>query len=217
MRERFIARTSSALPRVMPGALCSLTDTGSVAITFDDGPHPDATSRALDALDEAGLRATFFLSGERVREQRALARAIHERGHGLGNHAYRHERMFLLSRSRVEASVRGTSEAIAEATGVASRFFRPPYGHWNPSMTPLLEALGLRLVLWNCMPCDFLPGMHGDAMRRALQRSVRGGSIIVLHDNAKTSDRIVSNIRALAAVLQQKNLSSVLLPGEARA
>ena len=200
----------------MPGALCSLSDAASVAITIDDGPHAEATPRALDALDEAGLRATFFLSGERVREQRALVRDIHERGHGIGNHGHRHERMFLLSRARIEKSVRTTSEASAEATGTLPRYFRPPYGQWNPAMTSVLDTLGLRLVLWNCMPGDYLPGMRDEEWASALQRTVRGGSIIVLHDNAKTADSIGPNIRALASVLHRRKLSSVLLPGEAQ-
>ncbi|MBL0176791.1 MAG: polysaccharide deacetylase family protein [Ignavibacteria bacterium] len=162
------------------------------------------------------MRATFFLSGERVRVERILARAIHERGHGIGNHGYRHERMFLLSRSRIEESVRTTSEAIAEATGILPRYFRPPYGQWNPAMTSVLDGLDLRLVLWNCMPGDYLPGMRGEELAGELQRSVHGGSIIVLHDNAKTADSIGSNIRSLASVLHRRKLSSVLLPREAQ-
>jgi peptidoglycan-N-acetylglucosamine deacetylase len=38
-----------------------------VALTFDDGPHPETTPRVLELLRQHGAKATFFVLGEKAR------------------------------------------------------------------------------------------------------------------------------------------------------
>src|SRR5260370_16308127 len=64
--------------------------TPRVALTFDDGPHPEATPRVLDALARAGVPATFFLVGEHAQRWPALVRRIRDEGHLIGNHSFAH-------------------------------------------------------------------------------------------------------------------------------
>src|SRR5690606_37614106 len=54
-----------------------------VALTFDDGPSPATTPDVLDILKERGIRAAFFINGNRVtsQEHRDLLDRIVSEGH----------------------------------------------------------------------------------------------------------------------------------------
>ncbi|MCL4802179.1 MAG: polysaccharide deacetylase family protein, partial [Burkholderiales bacterium] len=67
---------------------------GEVALTFDDGPHPEITPRVLDLLDRAGAQASFFVVGEHARRHARLVREIATRGHAVENHSHRHSPWF---------------------------------------------------------------------------------------------------------------------------
>ncbi len=60
---------------------------GTVALTFDDGPHPRWTPIVLAVLDKYDVRATFFVVGFRVERHPELVRAMMEAGHSVQNHS----------------------------------------------------------------------------------------------------------------------------------
>src|SRR5437867_2629105 len=78
--SRFLVRGARAVNGTRP----------ALSLTFDDGPHPVHTPRLLDRLAEYGIRGTFFVIGERVAAQPAIARRIVEEGHDIGNHTWSH-------------------------------------------------------------------------------------------------------------------------------
>ena len=93
---------------------------GGVALTFDDGPHPEGTPAVLDMLDEAGIKATFFLVGEQVERRPALAAEIAGRGHLVALHGYRHRPQPLMGVAAVEDDLARGAAAIESATGAGS-------------------------------------------------------------------------------------------------
>ncbi len=101
---------------------------GKVALTFDDGPDAAHTPRVLDVLAAHGIKASFFLIGERAAREPALARRIAEEGHDLGNHTWSHRSLWLSGPRETARQVGQGHAAIAEAAGAAPRFFRPPWG-----------------------------------------------------------------------------------------
>ena len=62
----------------------------TVAITFDDGPNPEYTPKLLDGLEKRGVKATFFLLGEEVKQYPDVVRRMHDDGHLIGVHSYKH-------------------------------------------------------------------------------------------------------------------------------
>src|SRR3954453_10480549 len=97
-------------------------------LTFDDGPDPDGTPLVLDALDAAGLRATFFVVGEQLMQHHALAREALARGHDLGLHGSGHARHAALrGRAAADDVARGLGTFEA-AVGRLPRCYRPRYG-----------------------------------------------------------------------------------------
>ena len=61
-----------------------------VWLTLDDGPDPLNTPAILDLLDAYGVKATFFVIGEKAEQHPDLIREIARRGHQIGNHTWSH-------------------------------------------------------------------------------------------------------------------------------
>ncbi|MBQ1024021.1 polysaccharide deacetylase family protein [Micromonospora sp. C95] len=152
-----------------------------IALTIDDGPHPRWTPPLLDLLDAHGIRATFFLIGDRVREHPELARRIMAAGHPIGNHSMTHPQPFAaLPRPALRAEIDRTQRAIEDATGVTPRLFRAPGGNWSPTVLRTTADLGLTPVDWTVNPSDWRsPGV--ERITRTLSRT-RPGQIILCHD-----------------------------------
>src|SRR5205823_142749 len=137
----------------VPGAAHALgiqrTVTGGVALTFDDGPHPEGTPAVLEVLDEADFKATFFVVGEQVERRPALAAEIAARGHLVALHGYRHRPQPALPRRTVEDDLARGCGAIEAATGTRPGWHRPPYGLYSPDGLAAARARGLKPLLWS--------------------------------------------------------------------
>lgn len=162
---------------------------GAVALTFDDGPDLAVTPSVLDELDRHGAHATFFCVGERVRRHPALAAEIARRGHAVENHSYSHATTSgFWSAARWRADVLAAQQAIADATGRAPRFFRPPFGVRAPLLEPALASLGLHNVTWSVRAFDAV-GRYPERVLRRLIPQLRAGAIVVLHDGVAVGRR----------------------------
>ncbi len=158
-------------------------DAGTVALTFDDGPHPEATPRTLELLAAHGVHATFFLVGEQVRRHPGLAREIVAAGHAVGLHGDRHRNELGLTPRAVAVERRRGREAIAAATGVWCTVQRPPYGAVSGAGLMLARRAGLRTVLWSRWGRDWRPGARAQSVADdVLGRGLGDREIILLHD-----------------------------------
>jgi peptidoglycan/xylan/chitin deacetylase (PgdA/CDA1 family) len=155
---------------------------GAVAITIDDGPHPDITPRVLQLLDEHGAKATFFCVGEKVRHYADIAREIVQRGHTIENHSQRHAHNFsLLGPGALLEEIGRAQESIQAVTGAAPQFFRAPAGLRNPFLDPVLARLDLQLASWTRRGFDTV-SRNPNAVFNKLTRHLGGGDILLLHD-----------------------------------
>ncbi|GIJ38250.1 polysaccharide deacetylase family protein [Micromonospora andamanensis] len=168
-----------------------------IALTIDDGPHPTWTPPMLDLLDAHGVRATFFLIGDRVREHPELARRVLAAGHLIGNHSMTHPQPFAaLPRPMLRAEIDRTQREIEDATGITPRLFRAPGGNWSPAVLRTTADSGLTPVDWTVNPSDWRsPGV--ERITRTLSRT-RPGQIILCHDGG--GDRS-QTLAALTAVI----------------
>ena len=156
------------------------------ALTFDDGPDPDATPAVLDALDEIGAEATFFMVGEQVEAHGELASAVVERGHRVGLHGMRHVPPDQLTDP--ESDLRRAAAVVHEATGVRVEQFRPPYGAFDAPLYEATEALGLEPVLWSAWGLDWEP-IPAQRIAELVITGLEPGGIVVLHDSARYAPR----------------------------
>ena len=155
-----------------------------VALTFDDGPSGD-TPAVLDALDGAGVRATFFVLGAAAERRPELVREIARRGHEVALHGHTHARLALAAPSEVADEIDRGREAIRRAGVEPAPWFRAPHGWKGPFLGRALRARGLRLVAWTRGVWDTeRPGAEVIAARAA--RRPRPGEIVLLHDGCGT-------------------------------
>jgi peptidoglycan-N-acetylglucosamine deacetylase len=172
-----------------------------VALTFDDGPHPRFTRSVLDALDAAGARATFFVIGEKSVRHPELLRELVARGHLVGVHGHRHDRLLSLrSTARVRADLARAVDFVATATGERPRLYRPAVGQTNPRIARIAAELGLTIVGWSVRGRD---GVRTDAARvvERVAPGLRDGAIVLLHDAAERDDHEPVSGAALPRIL----------------
>ena len=171
------------------GIDCRLPERDRVAVTFDDGPHAEGTPAVLAELARHGATATFFLVGEQVARQPALAREIVDAGHEVAVHGYRHT---LLLRRRVRELADDLDRAlaaIAAATGVEPTLYRPPYGVFSSGSLEHVLARGWRPLLWSTWGRDWERRASPAAIARRATHGLSAGDVVLLHDSdAYSSD-----------------------------
>ena len=187
-----------------------------VALTFDDGPHPEVTPRVLDLLDAAGVKASFFCIARRAGDHAALTRDIVARGHRVENHTDTHPNHFSVMGPRAMArEVAAAQQRLADLTGRPPRFFRAVAGLRNVFLEPILARHDLLLASWSHRAFDTRYNQPGPALRR-LARERAAGDILLLHDGhaaiAPSGQPLVLDILpTLLTELRQAGLAAVTL------
>ena len=162
-----------------------------VCLTFDDGPakHTDAI---LDVLWAEGVPAAFFLIGKNVKAHPELVRRMVDDGHTVGNHSMEHGFHFdWKSAKGMFQEMMDCNLAIAEASGVRPRFFRPPYGVTNPNLARAVALSGIDAIGWSLRSFD-TKAKSPQALLDKLLRQLKGGDIILLHDSVTATAEILT-------------------------
>lgn len=176
------------MPVNLSPGLARLPAAGPVYLTFDDGPDAHWTPRILDLLAQADVRATFFVIGRLALGQPALLRRIAACGHEIGNHTWSHRHPWAMPPAAARQEVRDGAAAIADLTGRAPKFFRPPHGRLRRCMIEAAERDGQTLVLWDRSAVDWGPlGGAAGIARRLL--AVQDGAIVLMHDGGRGINR----------------------------
>jgi len=167
--------------------LTGLGDPKHVALTFDDGPDPASTPLFLDALDEAGVRATFFLLGRMVQQAPWLARRIADAGHEVALHGWGHRAHIAVTPAQTLRDLRQGRDEVASAIGQAPTWYRPPYGVATAATFSACRKLGLRPMLWSAWGRDWTAKATPESVFQTVARDLRGGGTVLLHDSDCTS------------------------------
>lgn len=152
----------------------------TIALTFDDGPHPVWTPRILAALDAAGARATFFVCAPAAVAHPDVIESISGDGHEIGFHCYHHVRHSFQTRHGVEADTARGLEAL-RGLGVEPRLWRTPWGDLAPFTSELARMSELALIGWSEDTHDW----RGDTvaeMLAAVEPTLGDGSVVLMHD-----------------------------------
>jgi peptidoglycan-N-acetylglucosamine deacetylase len=186
-----------------------------VALTFDDGPHPEGTPAILEILAATEARAAFFLVGEQVERRPELAARIVAAGHLVALHGYRHRLQLRLGRSAARRDLERGVAVIEDATGREVDWHRPPYGIYSPYGLEAARAAGLKPLLWSRWGKDWRRFTTPARIATRATRDVGRGDVILLHDADFYSARD-SHRRTAAALpriiweLKRRGLDTVL-------
>lgn len=152
-----------------------------VYLTFDDGPSLSATATILETLARDAVPAAFFMVGDFVRREPALARAVAQAGHEVGNHTQNHVKLHRRGPARVRRELEEAHDVISETVGRPPRTFRAPHGYRNPFVGRTVRRLKYTLFGWTFGVWDSArPG--AEEIRRRVRRRLVPGAVILLHD-----------------------------------
>jgi peptidoglycan/xylan/chitin deacetylase (PgdA/CDA1 family) len=206
-----------ATPRVFTRIAAGLTPSVSyfvpteqrvVALTIDDGPDPEATPRILEVLDRHDARATFFLIGNQIQGNEALLGKMRDHGHELANHTFRERASIGLPGTQLARDLERT-DALLRPFG-AVEWFRPGSGAFTPAMLDLATNRGYRTALGDVYPLDaWVPSSRFHSWY--ILRSVRPGSIVVLHDSKGRGQRTAETLDRVLPALRERGFRVVTL------
>ncbi len=164
-----------------PREIHFLRNARTVALTFDDGPHPAMTPFILDLLDRYHMKATFFLVGKQAAMYPKLVREIARRGHDIGCHSYTHCDLRRLDQRGVEQELVKSRAAIRQACGQTVTLFRPPGGNYDDEVRAAVGACGYTTVFWTENIGNY-PGREGSDIAHSMIRKLARGGIVLLHN-----------------------------------
>jgi peptidoglycan-N-acetylglucosamine deacetylase len=171
------------------------TRSNTVALTFDDGPHPDFTVELLRILKRFNAKATFFMVGRIAARYPAIVKMVAEEGHAIGNHSLSHVKFPDLDSGRRRAEIEQCEKILHP---YSARLFRPPFGEENLSCHRDALRLGYQVIGWDLSADDWREHSP-DSIAERLLPQLRAGSIVLMHDNLAT-DSVADQRRTLIAV-----------------
>jgi peptidoglycan-N-acetylglucosamine deacetylase len=160
-------------------------DGRGVALTFDDGPTPDATDRILDVLGGLRVRAAFFVVGCNAAKYPRLVERIHAEGHLVGNHTLDHPHYGLFRRDGYwKRQVEETDETVRRIIGRRPAMFRPPMGIKTWHTIKAAASAGHTVVTWTRRAFDGI-GTSSERIVARLAPTSEAGDILLLHDGVE--------------------------------
>jgi peptidoglycan/xylan/chitin deacetylase (PgdA/CDA1 family) len=159
------------------------TDEKVICLTFDDGPHEQATPFVLDQLKKYNAKATFFCIGKNVAAHPDIYKRILDEGHAAGNHTHSHLNGW---KTPNEEYLKNVNEA---ANYIDSSLFRPPYGRiksFQAKNIPIvMKDTTAKIIMWDVLSGDFDTGITKNQCLQNVALNAKQGSIVVFHDSEK--------------------------------
>ena len=147
------------------------------ALTFDDGPSQN-TGSILNALEQYGAKATFFVVGTQAEAYPAELRSEYTEGFEIGNHTYDNAALTALSASEIAEEMRKNDETISGIINFTPALMRPSTEAVNETV---IAAAGKPVIMWDVETHDW-ETQNADSTVAAALENVRDGSIIRIHD-----------------------------------
>ncbi|SMD02993.1 Peptidoglycan/xylan/chitin deacetylase, PgdA/CDA1 family [Fulvimarina manganoxydans] len=213
------ARRSALAGRTIAVAQLSDIDLqpGEVVLTFDDGPMPGKTPKILDALEKAGVGATFLMVGQMAKAYPSITREVAAKGHTIGTHTESHKNLRTLGTEAAMAEIRRGEASVAKALAPAgfhpAPFFRFPYLADTQALRGRLAGEGVVTIDVDIDSKDYFRDGPSRVMARtldAVERKRHG--IILFHD---IQARTVAMLPDFLAELERRGYKVVdLKPAE---
>lgn len=175
------------------------------AIVFDDGPRPESTPLLLDALKQAGMKATFSLVGSCVDEYPDLARRIVAEGHEIANRTWSNRDLTELPPEAMRHEIEAGMISIVAATGIRPQYVRPPLGLTTPEMEEFFVASGLLVLRPTLDSGDWRKPPAGEVSRTILN-GITPGAIILAHESFPKS---VAEMPSILKELSERGFTSL--------
>lgn len=169
-----------------------------LALTFDDGPHPNVTPKILETLKKTDTKATFYMLGSQVKHYPSLANDVKNAGHEIGDHTMNHMDLSTLNSEKIKEEMESSHKIIEETIGQKPTSMRPPYGAWNKDVKQLAKQMDTPIIMWSVDSLDWknrnATKVHDDVMSL-----MAPGAIVLLHDihpsTAEALPQIIASLK----------------------
>ncbi|MGE5416253.1 MAG: polysaccharide deacetylase family protein [Acidobacteriota bacterium] len=172
-----------------------------IALTFDDGPDPEATPMLLDILDKNKANATFFVLGVQGEKHPALVKKIVNNGHELASHGYSHKFKNYGNKDFFIDDIQKNNVLLFSLTGVKPLLFRPPGGYLSSDLVDYANKNGIKIITWTWQ-ADYKDwkARNSDKLAQSIIKNASPGQIVLLHDGGQNREVM---IRALTKSLPE--------------
>lgn len=175
----------------------------TVALTFDDGPHPRITEKILDYLDSEQIKATFFIIGVNAELWPDIVKDEISRGHEIGNHTYSHDEKKRNSREEFASDLSHADSILHNDFGYETVLFRPPQGICNDNVMNAASELEYSVVLWNIDTHDWAHNSTENIVSTVMKK-VKNGDIILFHDYVSGESHTLDALRVIVPRLKSE-------------
>lgn len=192
-----LVTVTALLGETLPvAAPISANESKYIALTFDDGPNTTTTNEVLDLLEQYDAKATFFLIGNNINEESAVAvKRAYDMGCEIGNHSKTHSNMSSMTVEEIQAEIDYVDEKVIAITGETTRFFRPPFIDTSETMYDAIDKPFICGI--DCQ--DYMANVTAQERADYILNGAKDGVIVLLHD-ASGNDQTVE---ALTIVMPQ--------------
>ena len=174
--EAYLAHGNRALPEV--------------ALTFDDGPHPQSRPEILAVLKTYGVHATFFDVGKNMRSHPELLAQTLAEGHEIANHSDTHRRLDSLSAKERHREINDADITFFRLTGKHLTLLRPPGMRYNAEVLGDIRSMGYITVGYTTASGDFDVTASPEKIAAKTLHWIQNGSILLLHDYPGTASAL---------------------------
>lgn len=209
--KAYLHNTPALVKWIYPHWVWDIKSANSIYLTFDDGPHPEATPFVLEELAKYEAKATFFCVGDKVRQFPDIVDSIIYSGHSLGNHTYSHLNG---KRSNFDDYIKNVDDCNSALGSYQSahspRLFRPPYGKITSRQSQHLRS-NYKIIMWDNLIGDFDLTLSVEQCLSVALSNIRSGSIVVFHDSQKALNTLKEVLPEYLKALYSMGLKSKAL------
>jgi chitin deacetylase len=181
-----------------------------IALTFDDGPWPHSTDQVLSILKENNIKATFFMIGQNVKSNPALAKQVVAGGHVVGNHTWHHWYHYLNTQAAAY-EIDHTTAIIQQTTGVKTDLFRPPGGIMNNGVVAYARNSKYTIIMWSSDSSDYShPGVS--ALIHNIFKTAKPGGIVLMHDGGGNRSQTLQALPEVISRFRSQGYQFVTIP-----
>lgn len=161
---------------------------GEVALTFDAAYDDAPLPRILQALENRGYRATFFLTGGFAERFPKSVKRISDAGMEIGNHSWSHPSFTKLSEAQIDRELHRTNDLLKKITGQEPNLFRPPFGARDDRVRRLVAEEGFSTIYWALDSWDSVrKGITAKEVADRVLSRVRPGDVVLMHIGSAAS------------------------------
>lgn len=193
------------LQGMMTGEAANQTDNSRypmIALTFDDGPRYISTIHILDDLQDYGAKATFFLIGDQIDDNRDVVQREQDEGHTVASHTLHHYDPRKLKAGELFENKAAFDQLLQDTAGLVAPYMRAPGGRYQEFVK---AGIGLPLIQWSVIGGDITYTDYG-RIKAIVATNAQNGGIILLHDSKTATKKA---IRAILLLLQEKGFLCV--------